>query len=320
MAPADDRRSIGMVGEQGRLHRLVQLRVRIGVAMHAPLLHHHFALGRDDLVGQDEAGHAVGLELHHRAQMLLGDALEIGGVIVAGERVLLAADLRDGFREGALRMRLGALEHQMFEKMRDARLAWRIVGRTVAVPDHVGDDRRATVRDDDDGQSVVEFEIDDADAGRGRGAGGAWGQAGRGGGGKRHHSFIVCRDRNLFRAARSHIERLSAIRQSGERGRQACWDAFFWLGGLLSLRHPRGMLAFGPVAALAGTEPPSPSRGKGTPQLVIARSACDEAIQGPRDAAPGLLRCARNDGCGVGSFVSGRRLSNAVRRPPRPGE
>jgi hypothetical protein len=29
---------------------------------------------------------------------------------------------------------------------------------------------------------------------------------------------------------------------------------------------------------------------------VIARSSCDEAIQGPRDAAPGLLRFARNDG------------------------
>src|ERR1700678_4290022 len=42
---------------------------------------------------------------------------------------------------------------------------------------------------------------------------------------------------------------------------------------------------------------------------VIARSSCDEATQGPRDAAPGLLRCARNDGLGVGSLVSGRRLS-----------
>jgi hypothetical protein len=29
---------------------------------------------------------------------------------------------------------------------------------------------------------------------------------------------------------------------------------------------------------------------------VIARSPCDEATQGPRDAAPGLLRFARNDG------------------------
>src|ERR1700688_4078621 len=31
------------------------------------------------------------------------------------------------------------------------------------------------------------------------------------------------------------------------------------------------------------------------PLTVIARSPCDEAIQGPRAVAPGLLRCARND-------------------------
>src|SRR5271163_4523566 len=39
---------------------------------------------------------------------------------------------------------------------------------------------------------------------------------------------------------------------------------------------------------------------------------CEELLRrsnpGPRDAAPGLLRCARNDGWGVGSFISGRRL------------
>ena len=34
---------------------------------------------------------------------------------------------------------------------------------------------------------------------------------------------------------------------------------------------------------------------------VIARSSCDEATQGPRDAAPGLLRCARNDGDAAGA-------------------
>ena len=41
---------------------------------------------------------------------------------------------------------------------------------------------------------------------------------------------------------------------------------------------------------------------------VIARSPCDEAIQGPRTVAPGLLRCARNDG-GVDAAIIGRRLS-----------
>ena len=43
-----------------------------------------------------------------------------------------------------------------------------------------------------------------------------------------------------------------------------------------------------------------------TPLAVIARSPCDEAIQGPRDAASGLLRFARNDG--VGSFNSSRSV------------
>ena len=96
------------------------------------------------------------------AEMLLGDALEIGGVVVAGEGVLLAADLGDRFGEGALGMGLGALEHEMLEEMRDARLARRIVGRAVAIPDHVGDDRRAVVRDHNHGQAIVQAIIGNA--------------------------------------------------------------------------------------------------------------------------------------------------------------
>ncbi len=42
----------------------------------------------------------------------------------------------------------------------------RIVGRAVAIPHHMGDDRRAAIGDDDHGQAVVEAEIDDARAGR----------------------------------------------------------------------------------------------------------------------------------------------------------
>src|SRR5579863_6750133 len=51
------------------------------------------------------------------------------------------------------------------------------------------------------------------------------------------------------------------------------------------------------------------TRGTRTPPLtVIARSPCDEAIQGPRAVAPGLLRCARNDD-GVEAAIIGHRLS-----------
>ena len=183
--PADDRRAVGMMGEQGRLHRLVELGAGIGVAMHAPLLQHHVALRRHHLVGQRQAGHAVGLELHQFGEVLLGDALEIGGVVVAGEGVLLAADLGDAPGELALRVGLGALEHQVFEEMGDARLALRVVGRAVAVPDHVGDHRRPAVGNDDDGQAVVEPEVDDAACGGARGR--RLGDVETGlGGGKRH--------------------------------------------------------------------------------------------------------------------------------------
>ena len=51
------------------------------------------------------------------------------------------------------------------------------------------------------------------------------------------------------------------------------------------------------------------NRGTRTPPLtVIARSPCDEAIQGTRAVARGLLRCARNDG-GVDATIIGHRLS-----------
>ena len=44
----------------------------------------------------------------------------------------------------------------MFEEMGDAGLAQWIVGRAVAVPDHMGDDGRAAIGDDDDVEAVGE--------------------------------------------------------------------------------------------------------------------------------------------------------------------
>jgi hypothetical protein len=168
MGPADDRHAIGMMAEERGLHRFVELGARVGVAMHAPLLEHDVALGRDDLVGQRQAGHAVGFERHDGAQVLLGDTLKVSGVVVAGEGVLLAADLGDELRERALRMRLGSLEHEMLEEMGDARLARRIVGGTVAIPDHVRHHRRAPIGDHDDVEAVGKREVDNV-SGSGRG-------------------------------------------------------------------------------------------------------------------------------------------------------
>ena len=103
--------------------------------------------------------------------MLARDALEIAGVVGGGEGVLLAADRRHRLREASGRVLGGALEHQMFEEMRDAGLARRLVGGADLVPDHVGDDRRAPVRHDDDLEAVGEREVGDVRLRRGVGAG-----------------------------------------------------------------------------------------------------------------------------------------------------
>ena len=66
-----------------------------------------------------------------------------------------------------------------------------------------------------------------------------------------------------------------------------------------------------PTAIRRSPEIRKSTRGTRIPTLtVIARSPCDEAIQGPRAVAPGLLRCARNDG-GVDATIIGHRLSRA---------
>ena len=154
--PADDRNPVGVVGEERRLDRFAELRAGVGVAMHAPLLQDDVALRPDDRVGEGEAGHAVGLERHAGLEVLLGDLLEIGGEIVAGEGVLVTADVGDEFGEFALGMALGALEHQMFEEMGDPRFARRIVGRAVAIPDHMRDHGRAMVGNDHHLEAVVQ--------------------------------------------------------------------------------------------------------------------------------------------------------------------
>ena len=59
--------------------------------------------------------------------MLLANSLEIGRVIISGESILLSTQLGDEIGESALGIFLGALEHQVFEKMRNARLADGIV-------------------------------------------------------------------------------------------------------------------------------------------------------------------------------------------------
>ena len=148
--PADHRLAVGVRGVERGLHRLVEDLAGVGIGAHAALLLHHVALGRDDLVGEHEILHPVRLVFHADREVLLGDALEIGGEIVGRESVLLAAEVRHQLGELARRVLVGALEHQVLEEVGDARLADRVVGRAVAVPHHVRADRRAVIGDHHD--------------------------------------------------------------------------------------------------------------------------------------------------------------------------
>ena len=110
--------------------------------------------GLHHLVGEHQTGDAIGLERHHLLEMLARHALEEAGIVAGGEGILLAADRGDGLREGCAGIFLGALEHQMFEEMRQPGFARRLVGGADLVPDHVGDDRRAVIGHHDDFKAV----------------------------------------------------------------------------------------------------------------------------------------------------------------------
>ena len=148
-----------MVEIQRRHDLLGQARVRIVGDAHVELFQHDVALGQHVLILENEAGHAVGLELHHLRQLLARHALEIAGVVERGEGVFVAADPQHGLGEFTGGMFGCPLEHQMFEEVRQSRFTRRLVGGADLVPDHLRDDGRAVIRDHHDMQAVAEGKL-----------------------------------------------------------------------------------------------------------------------------------------------------------------
>ncbi len=157
-----------MVEIERGVHLLAEPRARIVGDPRVLLLEHDLELGPHHVVGQHQAGHAVGFELHHRLELVARDALEIAGIVGRGERVLLAADGGDDLREAAGRVLGGALEHQMFEEMREAGFARGLVGGADPVPQHVGHHRRPMVGNHHDLEAVGKHEMGDARSAVGR--------------------------------------------------------------------------------------------------------------------------------------------------------
>jgi hypothetical protein len=120
MRPTDDGDAVRVFGIERRHHLLLQNARRVVVDATAALFEDHVPLRRHVLLGEAKIGHAVSLHGHDRGQPILGHALEIGGDVMVGEGVVLAAVLGDDLGELAGWNRLGALEHQMLEEVGDA--------------------------------------------------------------------------------------------------------------------------------------------------------------------------------------------------------
>ena len=147
-----------MVAIQRGTDRFAKLGAGVIVHARGPLFQNDLKLGLYLILAQFEIGHAVGFKLHHCLEMLLGDALEISGVVLCGEGVFLAAHGRDDLGEFPVRVRRRSLEHQVLEEMGNAGLARFLIRRADLVPDHMGDDRGAMIGDNHDLQAIGEFE------------------------------------------------------------------------------------------------------------------------------------------------------------------
>jgi len=113
---------------------LGELALRPVVGARSPLFEHHVALGEKILLAERQIGHAVGFHLHHQGKAVGGDVLEIAGVILAGKRVVAAAVAGDDLGKLADPNVVGALEHEMFEHVGDARFARWLIRRAGAIP------------------------------------------------------------------------------------------------------------------------------------------------------------------------------------------
>ena len=156
--PAQGRSMIWMIEVEGGEHLLAQDAERVGVHAGAALLQDHVALRQHLGLHQPQVHHAIRFQLHHAAQMLLGNALIVGRRIVRGRCVVAPAEPGDDARKLSRLDLAGRLEHEVLEEMGDARGSPRIVRSAGAVPHHVGDDRHPMIGDHHDIHAVGELE------------------------------------------------------------------------------------------------------------------------------------------------------------------
>ena len=159
MTPADDRHAIAMVHILRR-HALFAKQGACAVfrALVA-LFDDHIALGQDILFGQTQIDHPVALHLHHQLQSIRCDALVVGCIVIAGECVVLPTLGGHGLGKLTRGEVFRLFEHQMLQKMRDARGAGGFIRRACLIPDHMHHNGGSVILDHHDLHPIVQGEI-----------------------------------------------------------------------------------------------------------------------------------------------------------------
>ena len=154
--PADDRLPVGTGQIGGRLKLLPGQGLGLILGAQAPFLGNYLGFLGHVLGLEQQVAHAVRFKAKAQFQARLLKSLEIGGVVVAGEGVFITTIGGDQAREFASGHRGRALEHQVFEQMRDARQAARLIAGADLVPDLRDHHRGAVILADQDFQTIIE--------------------------------------------------------------------------------------------------------------------------------------------------------------------
>ena len=124
------------------------------VGVFADFLHHDLALLGEFLVVERRMGENVRENIGAEFEIVFEDARVIAGALLAGGGVEIAAHPFDLFGDGERRALFRALERHVFEKMRDAVLARRLIDRAGAHRDAEGHGCKARHRIDNDAHAV----------------------------------------------------------------------------------------------------------------------------------------------------------------------
>ena len=131
-----------MVAEHRLAHQVVDELVR-RVLVHRDLLEHDLALGVE--LGEERRVDHVAHHVERLLEVVVGDAHVDDRVLARGRRVQLAAERVEDLGDVLRGVRVGALEEQVLEEVRDPRLRRRLVARAGADPE--AERNRAHARD-----------------------------------------------------------------------------------------------------------------------------------------------------------------------------